>query len=325
MPPVREQVVAGPLANVSVQYRNTNYIADRVFPIIDKVGYKAKIARYLKGAWFRDEAGIRGPGSRANRGGIPTDYLDIATTEYAFASPVTDEDRDAAKMIGGPPLQPDQDAIEFATDKVDLKKEIRVANMIKTSAWSGIAAGGTDAHGHWAAGAGNTFLADIKGGIETVRSNTGIRPNRLTIDAGTYGSLKEESTILDKIKYTERGVLTKELLAVILELDEVIIGEAIVNTAKEAKGNANWAASNVWEVNAGKGMGFLFFAPAAMGLKKPSAGAQARRAYDDGLARRTTTWRETAEHQDVYEVAEETMILQVGPDLGYLWKDTLKD
>jgi hypothetical protein len=35
-----------------------------------------------------------------------------------------------------------------------------------------------------------------------------------------------------------------------------------------------------------------------------------------------TTWREAAEHQDVYEVAEETDIVQVSPYAGYLWKDT---
>src|SRR4030042_2479131 len=92
-PNVKELIVAGPLQNVSVAYRNTSYIADRVFPIIDKIAPKAKIARYLKGAWCRDEAGIRGPGARANRGGYPVDYLSVATKEYAFAKEVTDEDR----------------------------------------------------------------------------------------------------------------------------------------------------------------------------------------------------------------------------------------
>jgi hypothetical protein len=70
-------------------------------------------------------------------------------------------------------------------------------------------------------------------------------------------------------------------------------------------------------------MGFLYVRPQKVGLKMLSAGGQARKKYDNGLARRTTTWREASKHQDVYEVAEETMILQIGADLGYLWKDTL--
>ena len=68
-PNMRAMTVTGPLANISVAYRNRSYIADRVFPIIDNAPPDAKIARYLKGAWFRDEAGIRAPGTRATRGG----------------------------------------------------------------------------------------------------------------------------------------------------------------------------------------------------------------------------------------------------------------
>lgn len=320
-PNVRDLIVAGPLANVSLAYRNKSYIADRVFPILDKVSPRAKIARYLKGAWFRDEAGIRGPGGRANRGGYPVDLLSLSTKEYAYAKEVTDEDRRFAKESGAPPLKPDQDAIEFTADKIDLSKEVRVASLIITGTWSGVA--GEDAAGLWAAGAGNTFLADVRARVETIRANTGMKPNRLVIDHGTYNSLKEESTILDKIKYTERGVLTKELLAAILELDEVLIGEAIKSSAKETKAGTDFTAVNIWEKNAGKGSAFLYYSPASPGLKVPSAGYQARVAYEDGQARRTSTWREAAEHQDVYEVAEETDIIQTGADLGFLWYDTL--
>ncbi len=320
-PNTKELIVAGPLANVSIAYQNQSYIADRVFPILDRISPKAKIARYLKGAWFRDEAGIRGPGARAARGGYPIDYLSIATKEYAFAKEVTDEDRRFASVQGAPPLKPDQDAIEFATDKIDLRKEKRVADLIIGGTWSGVA--GEDAAGLWAAGAGNTFLTDVRARVETIRSNTGLKPNKLIIDFGTYNSLKEESTVLDKIKYTERGVLTKELLAAILDLEEVLIGEAIYSTAKETKAGTDFTAANIWEKTATKGSAFLFYRPPAAGLKVPSAGYQARIAYEDGSPRRSTTWREAAEHQDVYEVAEETDILITGADLGFLWYDTL--
>jgi hypothetical protein len=322
-PDIRASIVAGPLQMVSVLYRNLSYIADRVFPIIDRVPPKAKIYRYLKGAWFRDEAGIRGPSSRANRGGFPTDYIDVSTREYAFAKEVTDEDRRNAGVSGAPPAQPETDAILFASDKIDLRKERLVRDLIATTLWSGIAAGGTDAAGAWAAGAGNTFLADIKAKKALVRRNTGITPNKLILDYGTYMSLTEEATILDKIKYTERGVLTKELLAAILELDEVLVGDAVYSSAAENKAGSDFTAVDIWTINATKGMGFLFYAPSTPGLKIPSAGYQAREALEGGLPRRVSTWREPAEHQDVYEIAESTHIVAVSADLGYLWKDTL--
>ncbi|GAB4485995.1 MAG: hypothetical protein OHK006_13140 [Thermodesulfovibrionales bacterium] len=320
-PNVKDLIVAGPLQNISIAYRNTSYIADRVFPIIDNVSPRAKIARYLKGAWFRDEAVIRGAGSRAPRGGYPVDMISLATKEFAFAKEVTDEDRRFAREAGAPPLKPDQDAIEFCSDKIDLSKEGRVASAILNGTWSGVA--GEDADGKFAAGAGNNFLSKVRARVETIRSNTGLKPNVLILDFGTYNSLKEEATVLDKIKYTERGVLTRDLLAAILELDEVLVGEAIKSTAKETKAGTEFTAANIWEKNAGKGSAFLFYRPQAPGLKTPSAGYQARVTYEDGQPRRTTTWREAAEHQDVYEVAEETDIVVTGSDLGFLWYDTL--
>ena len=107
-PNVKEQIVAGPLANVSVVFRNKDYIADRVFPILDGSDPKAKITKYQTGAWFRDEAGIRAAGTRARRGGYPLTSVSIATDEYAFAKEVTDEDRRFAKAKNAPakPQQP---------------------------------------------------------------------------------------------------------------------------------------------------------------------------------------------------------------------------
>ena len=322
-PNVRDLVVAGPLANVSVAYKNQSYIADRVFPLIDNVAPKAKIARYLKGAWFRDEAGVRGPGSRAKRGGYPIDLISINTAEYAYAKEVTDEDRRNVKVSGGPPLSPDQDAIEFCADKIDIKKERRVSSLIFAGDWSGAGAGGEDAAGLWAAGGSNTFIADVETRIETIRANTGFRPNKLVLDGSTLAQCKMESTVLDRIKYTQRGVVTAELLAAIFGLSEVLIGDAIYSTAAENLAGSDFTSKNIWEVNATKGSAFLFYSPLGPGLKKPSAGYQCRVAGEGGMNRRTTTWREAAEHQDVYEVAEETDILVTGADLGFLWNDTI--
>jgi hypothetical protein len=320
-PNTKDLIVEGPLRNVSIQYRNQAYIADQVFPIIDKIDPKAKIARYLKGAWFRDEAQIRGPGSRAVRGGYPVDFISIATDEYAFAKEVTDEDRRFARSQMAPPLSPDQDALEFCADKIDLKKEILVASMISSGTWSGVA--GEDAAGLWSPNDGtNTFVNDVLTRIETIRSNTGRMPNRMIIDHATYNKLKENTAILDRVRYTQQGVLTSALLAAMFDLEAIYIATAIKNTALETKAGTEFTTANVWEKNAGKGSAFLYYAPPRPGLRTPSAGYQARPAYEDGQPRRVVRWREAAEHQDVYEVAEETDIVQTGADLGFFWYDT---
>lgn len=321
-PDVRSQVVQGPLRDVSIAYKNMTYVADRVFPIIDNCPPSAKIARYLKGAWFRDEAGIRGPGARARRGGYPTDFVTIAPKEYAWAKEVTDEDRKFSTLAFAPPLKPDQDAIEFCADKIDISKERRVSAAIRAQTWADGNSGGEDAAGLWAAGASNTFLVDVRLGQSTIKAASGFKPNVLMLDYKTYLSLCEEATIIDKIKYSQRGVVTSEILAGLLDLEEVMVADAIYSSANEVVDGTDFTAVQIWETNAGKGMGFLYYRPPGPGLKTPSAGYQCRVPYEGGAARRVTQWRENAEHQDVYEVAEETDIVATGLDCGYLWIDT---
>lgn len=322
LPNVKESIIAGPLANVSIAYRNMDYIADRVFPILDGADPKAKITKYQRGAWFRDEAAIRAPGTEARRGGYPITSVSIATKEYAFAKDVTDEDRRFVRAQGAPVLQPEIDAIEYATDKIDMKKERRVAELVTGTTWADGNVGGEDAEGGWAAPSGNTFLADIEKAQKAVKSAIGRRANVLVIDDLTYGGMKEIDALLDKIKYTQRGVLTKEMIAAMLDLDEVIVGSAIYSTAAEKADGSDFTAADIWTVNAGKGMGFLFWRPPRVGIKMQCAGLQVRIAYENGGPRRISTWREASRHQDVYEVAEETDITLIDANAGYLFKDT---
>ena len=94
------------------------------------------------------------------------------------------------------------------------------------------------------------------------------------------------------------------------------------SSAKEVKGGTDFTAAKIWEVNAGKGMGFLFYRSKEPGLKKPSAGYICRSPRTLGGIK-VTTWREDSRHQDVYEAAEKIDIVACGADLGYMWKDTL--
>jgi len=322
-PDVRSQVVAGPLQNVSVAFKNESYIANAVFPIIDKVGPKAQITTYPPGAWFRDEAGVRAAGTRAKRGGYTTTPVAISLVENAFAKEVTDEDRRNAEVSGAPPIQPEIEAVEFCSDKIDMRRERLVRDLIVATTWVDGASGGTDADGLFAAGSGNVFLKSIKNAKKAIKGKCGVSPNKLVIDYGTYLSLTEEATLLDKIKYTQRGVMTRELMAQVLDLKEVLVGDAVISTAKENKGATDFTASLIWEINAGKGMVFLFYAPDRPGLKVPAAGYQCRGSYENGISRQITMWRENAEHQDVFEAAEEIDVKAVGASCGYLWKDTL--
>jgi hypothetical protein len=323
-PDTKALTIAGPLANVSIRYKNQMYVGDQLFAIIDTDDPKTKVTRYVKGAWFRDEAGVRAPGTQAKRGGFVVDSVAISTAEYAFAKEVTEEDRRFAKSTFGPVLQPDQDAIEYCADRIDLSKERRVAAVLKAANFSGAGAGGEDVAGLWAPNDGtNTFVEDVETRIETIRAATGMRPNKLMLSANTYAKLKQITALQNRIAYVERAIITPNVIAALFGLDEVIVGGAIYSSAVEKKDGTDYTAVNIWENNATKGCAFLYYKHPTIGLKVPMVGCQVRLRYENGLARRTSMWNEPAEHQDVYEVAEETAFVVTGTDLGFWWNDTI--
>lgn len=321
-PAIQSITVRGFIQDASIQFRNKDYIADRVALIKDNVSKKAKIAKYRPGDWFRDEADVRAPGTRAKRGSHVLDEVNINPVQYAFAKEVTDEDVEAEGDFNTPPINLQQDAVEFTADKIDLKKEKRVSTLIKDTTWADGNAAGEDAAGLWAPGGSNTMIADVRNGKATIREKTGMIPNVLVIDYETFDQLIEEATIVDKIKHTQTAVMTEELLARVLGLDEVIVAKAIENTDPKINGADSFTSANVWETNAGKGGAFLFYRPPSMGLKVAAALGQFRCRMPNGQGRRTMTWREEAEHQWVYETAEDTDIVAIHANLGYQWIDT---
>jgi hypothetical protein len=330
---IRGQLVRGPLKDVSIAYRSEEFIGDRIFPIIDTDDPKMNIYEYLRGDWLRDEAQIRGPSARAPRSTFKLNPIPYNTKEYAFASEVTVEDRKLAKSRMAPPVQPDQDAVELCANKIDRSKERRIAALIKATSWCAIGAAGEDAAGLWAPpGSTNTFILDVETRIETIRAYTGVKPNVLMIDAGTWSKIKQIDAVLDRIKYTGSGAdpakVTPQMIAALFGLDEILIGGALYSSAKETKAGTELTLLNIWDYNASHGMAFLFYRPRTIGLKVPMPGVQVRLRYGEdggGGIRRTTTWPEPAEHQDVYEVAEETDIVATGTYLGFKWSDPLED
>jgi hypothetical protein len=310
-PTTKDVHVDAAMTRVSLAYRNRGYVAERLFPTVPVQKQSDRYFIFAKGAWFRDEAGVRAPSTRAPRGGYAVSTDTYFCNEWAFAKEVPDELRENADA----PLDPDQEAVDFATEKVLLRKERLVAGLVlNTNNWSN----SEDAEGLWAAGTGNTFVADVERAIDTVRKSTGRRPNVMVLDAGTLKEIKQEATVLDRIKYTERGVVTPDLLAAMFDLDEVVVGEAIYSSAAELADGSDFASANIWEKNAGKGSACLMWRPTQAGLMVPSAGYNFT--WKPRVVRR---WREEAEHQDVIECAESFEPKVCGSDLGFLFYDTV--
>lgn len=334
-PTSKEVHIDAALTNVSIMHKPQKYVADRIFPKIRVAKSSDYYFTFLKGAFFRNQAGRRGPGVNAPRSGYAVAKERYSCAEVALAHPVPVETIRRADN----PLKPMETGTKMATNAVLLRKDLDLAsNIIKASAWTT----SEDVHGGWAATAGtNTFYGDMLDAKETVRNLIGVAPNVLVLDPRTMRNLKEVASLLDKIKYTgtqgRPADVTPAMLAALFELDEVIVAESISSTAEEKADGTDFTAVSPWEVNSGKGSCLLYYRPPAgeEGIEVPSAGYTFNEilsadvlpdmlveAENDRLVRK---WWESSPKQWVIEAAESYDHKITCKDAGYLFYDTVSD
>jgi hypothetical protein len=59
--------------------------------------------------------------------------------------------------------------------------------------------------------------------IDDIASATGYPPNTLVLGRDTYRVIRNHADVKDRIKYTQRGIVTPEILAELFGVDEVLI------------------------------------------------------------------------------------------------------
>ncbi|WP_223879531.1 hypothetical protein [Dechloromonas sp. CZR5] len=68
---------------------------------------------------------------------------------------------------------------------------------------------------------------DIETGKEAIRSQIGRRGNTVVLSAQAFKAAKQHPSIIDRIKYTGRDVITAEMLAALWDVDRVVVGDAV--------------------------------------------------------------------------------------------------
>ena len=256
------------LTNMSVAFiqQASAFIADKIFPIVPVQKQSDRYFAYDKGDWYRDEAEERAPATQSAGGGYDLDNTPTYfCRKYAYHKDLTEEDRANSDA----PLNPDQDATEFVTQKLLIRRErLWAANYFTTGKW------GTDLAGVSAAPGGSQFLqwndanstpiTDIKTQKTSILGATGFEPNTLVLGVQVYDQLAEHPDVVDKIKYTQKGILTPDLLAGIFDVPRVFVAKTVYNSA------ARGATDAVGFVH-GKAALLCYSAPRPA-LKMPSAG-----------------------------------------------------
>jgi hypothetical protein len=278
-PTLSDVHVNAPLTNISIAFLQDlqGFIADKVFPNIPVAKASDRYYVYPRDAWNRIDAKPRAPGSESAGSGWEVDNTPFySTTVYAIHHDVDDQVRANADAV----LNLDRDAAEYVSRQLTLKKEkLWTDEFFTTGVWTGAVgtnggADGADLSGdNTGAGAnqfkrwdqsGSTPIQDVWKQLVGIAGKTGFRPNTLVFSPNTLNSLVNHADVLDRIKYTQRGIATVDILAGLFNVERVLVPWVSENTAQEG---ATLAQAFMYGKNA-----MLCYSAPAPSLMQPSAG-----------------------------------------------------
>lgn len=306
-PTISQVHVDKAISNVAIAYRNDMFIADQVAPIVPVDKESDKYFKFTAAEWFADEAeNDRQPGTEAPRGGFSLTTDDYAVKEKAWAVPVPVRVQENADD----PLRPFENATEFAMQRVMLRKErAAAAAYFTTSVWN------TDStpSNLWSDFANSDPANDVQTGIDAVIQQIGLKPNLLVLGHEVFSKLKLHPDGLDRIKHTQSGFMSAELIAQWLDVDRVVVGSSVVNTAAEG---ATASMGFVW----GKHALLVYVTPSAA-IDRPNGAYAFQVGGAQGV--RTRTWFEDSRNQDVVEASIMIDYKVTAAEAGYFFNSVV--
>ena len=227
------------LTAIALAYQNpeSDLIADLVLP---RIGTPKKF-KYTK---YTTEQGYTVPETRVGRKSEPnmvdfggTDVQDEAV-DFGLDDLVPNDEIDAfnsmPKPATGGPIGPMEVSTMMLTGLVQLDREIRVANVVFALATYS-AANRTTLAGvtQWS----DTANSDPLKAITDAMDMPLVRPNKLVLGQVTWTSLRRHPKIVQAIGKSAQGAgyASRQAVAELLELNEIIVGRGFYNTAKKGQ------------------------------------------------------------------------------------------
>jgi hypothetical protein len=246
------------LTNISVQFRNTQFVAETIAPVLF-VDHRTGLYFVYDTANLRQENDLRSGKSGTavvDFGLTKTQYGPLA--EHALKSGIEKDEMDEFAN----PYDPKIDHTNTVSDRMLLNKEIALATVMASTAV--ITQNQTNSGGQqWSDYANSDPFGDIQGAIDTVLENALMPANTLVLGYQVWSKLKNHPDLIDRVKYTQFGKMSTDALAALFDLDQVIIAKAVYNTAAEGLTPSN---AFVWGKNA-----WVMYVPPTPALRSPAA------------------------------------------------------
>lgn len=301
------------LTDLSVRYSQANegrFIASKVFPVVRSQSRSDKYFVYDRSYWLRTEAKKRAPATESAGIGYGVTTDNFFAEVYAVHRDVDDQTRSNADS----PITVDRDATDIVTEHLLLLQEQEwMSTYFGGSIWGTTVTGGTN-FAKWSDYGTSDPIRDMRTAKTAILKSTGYEPNTLVLGHNVWDYLQDHPDYLDRVKYTQKGVVGTDLVAGLIGVDNVYVSSSIKNTAAEG-------LTAAYSFNAGDHALLMYVAPSA-GLNRPSAGYTFRWSGfigTGGNGIRIKRFRMEEIESDRVEGETTWDQKLVAADLGYFW------
>ncbi len=297
------------LTGIIVNYRNAEFIADKVFPRLTPRLSKQQFK------WWKFDFGqmVTRHDSKVGRKGTPKNIelegteQDASTDDYGFGSVVPADD--VTQAPDG--YDPRQFHAQALYNFVLMEREVRAAAIAFDEATYGAdnkeTLSGTS---QWSNAESDPIYA-----IGEAKESMVMKPNKLLLGSGTWFALRTNPAVLKAISVsgTDKGMATLAAVTALLEFDEIIVGQAKVNASKPGQ---TPVLANAWGNHAlmfrQEPLASSNFGVATFGWTAEYGGPVANQEFNSKIGLR-----------GAYEVkaGESVKELVASADLGYFFED----
>ena len=314
---------------IAYAQQTKDFIADKVFPVVPVDHQSDFYYRFGRRSYLQTQAELRAPSTE-------TPGVDWEFTKSSFYAQVWGlhyDIEDQLRSNADANFQFDTAGTELITQQMLLRRDLQwIASLLRFEYLGARPLTGTAST---SPGAGPFTQFDLAGStpIEVFRAaklrfkrRTGMMPNKAIFSANAYNALLDHPEIIERIKYTEAGFITEQLIATAIGIDQVLAASADFRRRTTTKNlSPITAPTTQWITGASltspdaNGILLVYAAPRPnrnipLPLATPSRGTATSAPPRGAAASRSTAWSTSLPDRIEMEMAYTCQI--TAPELG---------
>jgi hypothetical protein len=318
-----------PLTNVSVAHLQdpNDFIARKLFPTVPVKKQSDLYWKFSKSDLRRTDVKRRAPGTKAPGTGWKNN------TDSYFAHPysVRKDIDDPTKANADSPWDLEKISTQNLTSQLLINQDLEWSEtFFAASVWeteyTGVSTAPTTGEFLQWDQAGSDPISEVSEWVIRFRELNGRKPNKMVLGADVMRVLKQHPDIIDRIKYTQKGIVTEDLIATLFDVEQILVAYASYTDVAEINdAKAQDAAADYSFITDSKSA-LLCYTPSAPALQTPAAGytfAWTGLYSGNSAGIKVKRYRLEEIESDVIEASMAYDMKVVSPDMGIFIEDAV--